>query len=98
MKLGRIHPDADVEMAQAAHWYDDQTAGVGKRFMRAVAESFDRICRSPYQYPVLRQDVRRCLVHGFPYGVMYRIVAETIHIIAVAHLHREPGYWRKRDV
>ena len=32
----------------------------------------------------------------FPYGVMYGIDEDTIIVIAVAHLHRDPRYWIDR--
>jgi len=42
--------------------------------------------------------IRRCLVHRFPYGIIYAIENDTIYIAAVMHLRREPGYWeRHRD-
>jgi toxin ParE1/3/4 len=42
--------------------------------------------------------VRRCLIHRFPYGVIYALNEEEseIFILAVMHLHREPGYWSER--
>ena len=35
---------------------------------------------------------RRCLLHRFPYGVIYRTRSESIQIVAVMHLHRKPNY------
>jgi hypothetical protein len=40
--------------------------------------------------------LRRTLVRGFPYGLLYRVEPSRILIVAVAHLHRRPGYWRSR--
>ena len=41
---------------------------------------------------------RRCLIHRFPYGMIYALDEEKsgILILAVMHLHREPGYWSER--
>jgi hypothetical protein len=36
------------------------------------------------------------LVPGFPYGLLYRAEPERIFVVAVAHVHRRPGYWRRR--
>lgn len=35
------------------------------------------------------------LVDRFPYAVLYRAEAEQILLVAVIHLHRRPGYWRR---
>jgi len=40
--------------------------------------------------------LRRRLIRRFPFGILYRIEPEEIVIVAVAHLLRKPGYWRKR--
>jgi hypothetical protein len=32
----------------------------------------------------------------FPYGIVYELSEIEIVLIAVAHLHREPEYWRSR--
>jgi plasmid stabilization system protein ParE len=42
--------------------------------------------------------VRRVLVKGFPYAVLYTVVAGdgAVRVVAVAHQARRPGYWRAR--
>jgi plasmid stabilization system protein ParE len=41
--------------------------------------------------------VRRRLVDGFPYAVVYRIVTnELVEIVAVMHGKRSPDYWKER--
>ncbi len=40
--------------------------------------------------------IRRCQMQRFPYGLIYEPTSVEIIIIAVAHLHQEPRYWRMR--
>ena len=40
---------------------------------------------------------RRCLVHRFPYGVIYAVEDDVVYVAAVMHLKRKPGYWESRD-
>jgi mRNA-degrading endonuclease RelE of RelBE toxin-antitoxin system len=40
--------------------------------------------------------VRRCRLRRFPYGLIYAIDEGDILIVAVAHTHRRPDYWRDR--
>jgi mRNA-degrading endonuclease RelE of RelBE toxin-antitoxin system len=40
--------------------------------------------------------VRRCRLRRFPYGLIYAIDRGDILIVAVAHAHRRPDYWRDR--
>lgn len=32
----------------------------------------------------------------FPYALVYALGVEQVFVLAVAHLHRSPGYWRDR--
>ena len=32
----------------------------------------------------------------FPYGIIYTTDGNDLLVIAVAHLHRQPNYWRDR--
>jgi len=44
------------------------------------------------------QDVRRFLVHRFPYAILYRTTSTTVQIIAAMHLRRNPDYWKSRKM
>jgi hypothetical protein len=41
-------------------------------------------------------EVRRLPVAGFPYHLIYLPRDDAIHVLAVAHDHRRPGYWTRR--
>jgi plasmid stabilization system protein ParE len=36
------------------------------------------------------------LIQRFPYGVVYAVEGNDVIILAIAHLHRKPGYWAAR--
>ncbi len=96
MKLVRFHPEAEAEMFDAAMWYESHQEGLGKRFLTSVQDALHRIALNPETYPNVEGDVRRCLVKVFPYGVLFRMKADVVSVMAVMHLHREPGYWKTR--
>jgi len=96
MKLVRYHPEAAIEMNEAATWYEAQQADLGKRFLSVVQDSLNRIKINPFLYPFVDSDVRRCLTRTFPFGVMFRVDPDQIVVMAVMHLHRDPGYWKDR--
>jgi len=96
MKLVRYHPEAAIEMNEAATWYEAQQADLGKRFLSVVQDSLNRIKINPFLYPVVDSEVRRCLTRIFPFGVMFRVDPDQIVVMAVMHLHRDPGYWKDR--
>ena len=42
------------------------------------------------------EDIRRCQIRRFPYGIIYAIDEEVLFILAVMHLHRDPECWKDR--
>jgi toxin ParE1/3/4 len=40
--------------------------------------------------------IRRFLLTRFPFAVGYFVEADTITILAIAHLRRRPGFWLGR--
>jgi plasmid stabilization system protein ParE len=47
-------------------------------------------------HPEAETDIRRVLAHRFPYGVLYVPRGNSIIVLAVMHLRRQPDYWRER--
>lgn len=72
--------------------------GLGYECAIEIVAAVDRIKANPGMWPVLDDQVRRCLVHRFPYGVIYSVDEQKseLLILAVMHLHRQPGYWSER--
>lgn len=89
---------AREEFAAAVQWYEEQRPGLGAEFYDAVVETTDRIETHPDIGTPASPDqrTRRVLVQRFPYQVVYRLLPDEIVIIAIAHLKRRPGYWKKR--
>lgn len=91
-----FHPEALRELEDAASFYADCQDGLELRFLACVELAFHRIAEDPARWGLFEEDVRRCLVHVFPYAVLYSIESDFALIIAVMHCSREPGYWRHR--
>ncbi len=87
--------EALAEADAAAKFYQQRQVGLGKRFLDNLAKAVSGIARHPCLYRQ-RCNIRKCKLPHFPYGVVYRIEADTIQIIAVMHLRQEPGYWKHR--
>lgn len=100
-RIQREHPEAREELRAAAHWYDDEQPGLGADFYDAVDGALRHILEWPDSAPVLpgwedTLEVRSMHVGSFPYRVLYYLTETSIVILAYAHEHRKPGYWRRR--
>jgi len=91
-----FHPEARLEYREAAAFYESRRPGLGAAFTREVEAAINRILEAPDRWRTIEQDVRRCLTHTFPYGILYTVEEDSILIVAVAHGSRKPGYWRER--
>lgn len=85
---------AKRELDDAVGYLELEFEGLGIRFKVKLA--IQRISRHPTAWSVELEDVRKCLLHKFPYKLLYSVEADHIIIIAIAHQHRDPDYWIDR--
>jgi toxin ParE1/3/4 len=91
-----LDPAAFAELREAAKFYEGSRRGLGRDFLECVETAFDSIVRHPTLWRMLKGRFRRCLVHRFPYGIIYAVEDDTIYVAAIMHLRRQPGYWERR--
>ncbi len=84
------------ELDDAASFYELEFIGLGRQFKAEVKKAAVRVGEYPMLWSVERGEIRKCLLHKFPYKLLYSIEADHILIIAVAHQHRKPDYWVDR--
>ena len=87
---------AKLELDDAVEFYDIKINGIGKRFKHEVKAGIHRIREYPHTWPKEKGDLRRYLLHKFPYKIIYSVEKDYIYVIAVAHCHRHPDYWIDR--
>ncbi len=92
-----FHPDAEKELEEAENYYDNIREELGNRFRAETEMAISRILDFPNAWQLLSQNTRRRALKTFLYGIVYRVKTDEIRILAVMHLHREPGYWRNRE-
>lgn len=73
MKTVRMVRPAEQEMLDAAAYYELQVSGLGQDFLTKIASAVADIAENPDRWPIVRLNIRRRLVHRFPYGLLYRV-------------------------
>ncbi len=96
MRSVAFHPEAEAEFIAAARYYESEAENLGLDFISAVEHTYQRLTTFPESGHSFGSKLRRVLVPGFPYGLLYRAEPDRIFIVAIAHVHRRPGYWRHR--
>ena len=93
-----FHPDAEFEFEHAISYYEECQNGLGYDFATEVYSALARIITNPKAWTPLEDNIRRCLVNRFPYGIIYSEQDNEIYILAVMNLRRYPDYWKYRLV
>jgi plasmid stabilization system protein ParE len=92
-----FHADAERELEDAITFYDSISLELANGFITEVELTINRIERHPEAWSQLSNNIRRCRIASFPYGIVYSIEEDKkIFIIAVMHLQRKPNYWSSR--
>ncbi|MEQ8785482.1 MAG: type II toxin-antitoxin system RelE/ParE family toxin [Pirellulaceae bacterium] len=92
----RFRDEIPDDIAAACHWYEERQEGLGQDFLEELPEVLQRITGNPEMYAVRRRDVRSARMHRFPYVVYYRIIANSVAVIAVMFGVRDPSAWQDR--
>lgn len=72
MDRPEFHRLAEHELNEAAQYYDLEEPGLGSSFLEEVDRCLQSIEAHPDAGPLLRGAVRRRLLRGFPYALLYR--------------------------
>ena len=54
-----IRPEADAEVYEASHWYEERRKNLGKEFLSAFAAATSNLRRNPKLYPIVAGEARR---------------------------------------
>lgn len=93
----RFHPEAESELAEAVSYYELRLAGLGRALAAEVERAVALIRERPEIGAPHGTGRRSLLLNRFPYRVVYRAATTGVLVVAIAHLRRRPGYWRRRE-
>jgi plasmid stabilization system protein ParE len=91
-----IHPDALEEMKSALVWYLNRSETAAINFVSEFDHAVHLIVNAPDRWPRSAHATRKFVLKRFPFAIVYRETETTVQVLAVAHGHRRPGYWKKR--
>ena len=92
----RLLEPAQTELDEAIAWYAGQAPGLGDVFLIETLKALQLINRFPQAWHPLTPQIRRCRLRRFPCSVIYTQDESDLLVLAIAHQHRKPDYWRSR--
>jgi len=92
-----FHELAEIELNDAAIYFENEKEGLGFRFLAAMQTAITHIQEHPQASPIIIEDIRRKVLRRFPYNLIYSIKPDRIRILAIASQKRRPFYWHGRE-
>jgi len=92
----KIHPAALEEVKSAVAWYLERNETAAINFTAEVDRALDLVVQAPDRWPRGVYATHRFVLVRFPFALIYREKENDMEILAVAHGHRRPSYWKGR--
>jgi plasmid stabilization system protein ParE len=89
-------PEAEQEFREAFLWYFARSSIAANAFRTQVLEAIDGLADGADMWPANDDGFHFHVLHRFPYTVWYDLNVPLVPVIAVAHQHRHPNYWKSR--
>lgn len=80
---------ADADLQKAFDLFEDYREGLGCEFMEAVDAYLARLAVFPRIAPIYLEEIRRQVMHRFPYGIFYHAQPTRILVFAVLDLRQD---------
>ncbi len=91
-----IWPEADADIAEAYHWYEDRESGAGKAFLAALEQCFDDIQADSSRFRFVLAAHQRGTLHRFPFSVYFYQEGDYVIVTCVFHIARNPSLLLQR--
>jgi plasmid stabilization system protein ParE len=92
-----FHPLAEDELIAAAKFYESRAPDLGASCIHEIERTLAEVAAHPGAGNFISGPaIRRRLTPRFPFAVVYECGPEDIVVIAIMHLRRRPGYWKRR--
>jgi plasmid stabilization system protein ParE len=95
-KALEIHPAALSELKSALAWYLARNETAAFEFVAEVERAVGLIVESPPRWPSGEHGTRKFVLSRFPFAIVYREKETAVQILAIAHGHKNPEYWKTR--
>ena len=91
-----VLPEAEREFREAFLWYFERSPIAADGFRSHVLEAIDGLVDRADMWPENDDGFHFHVLDKFPYTVWYEVNETLVTVMAIAHQHRRPNYWKAR--
>jgi toxin ParE1/3/4 len=87
----KLFTEAEIEIAEACKWYENEQNGLGKKFLKEINHYLNLIGENPFQFPIrFSERYRFAVLKKFPYFIVFTIQDDLklIYVNSVFHTSR----------
>ena len=90
-------PGARRDFDESFDWYAKREIQVAMRFANAINSALVEVATNPARFASVDGAHHESALKKFPFRIVFRLVANRVLVVAVAHAKRRPGYWMGRS-
>ncbi len=79
---------ADSDFNKIAYWYKSIREGLDDEFILCLEIEIEVVKRNPLLFEKIYENVRKTVLHRFPYNLYYIVEEDKIVVLAIAHQKR----------
>ena len=92
-----FEPGAQVELQEAAFWYEAQQQGLGDEFEAEVSSVLAQIDQTPLRFRSIGNAIRKAQLKKFSkYSIYYYVTSSHLGVVAIHHGARDPEELKRR--
>ena len=92
-----VLPEAEREFREAFLWYYERSPIAADAFRVQVLDAIDGLAERADMWPVDDDGIHFHVLDRFPYTVRYDLSDQLAIVLAIAHQHKRPNYWKTRS-
>ncbi len=94
----KIEPEAFADIQEITDWYNEQQAGLGKRFQNTTIKQINSLNKNPQIYAIRYKEIRCVVIKKFPYMAHFYINDKnnTVEVLAVISTDQDPKIWMEK--
>jgi plasmid stabilization system protein ParE len=93
----RILSSVYEEVTDAFVYYENESPGLGDRFLENIDMMYEYISDYPLMYQINFDDVHRAVLTDFPYAIFFTYDSQEVTIHAIRHTKQDPRNLPKRN-
>lgn len=88
----KVSSTAYKETDDAFAYYEEQSTGLGERFLKSLEDAYSKLSQTPQYYSYIRNDknIRDIKIKTFPFVIIFQIMENTVLVLRVFNTNRNP--------